>query len=125
MLVDSGRANRPQNIEPVVLRLWRQGFTINDGELRLYEDGKNKEFLDCITKGQLPPELRPEGGSMVQVNLEDHRHEEFKQSAAKIKPFAGKGHTLGSPTPNVNESPATTTILTSTNTGSNEENEKL
>lgn len=51
LLPESGRANRPQNIDPVILRLWRQGFTINDGELRLYEDKKNKEFLDCITKG--------------------------------------------------------------------------
>lgn len=50
LLPDAARS-RPQNAEPVVLRLWRQGFTINDGELRLYEDKKNKEFLDCVTKG--------------------------------------------------------------------------
>lgn len=50
-LPESGRGGRPQNIDPVILRLWRQGFTINDGELRLYEDKQNKEFLDCVTKG--------------------------------------------------------------------------
>lgn len=44
---------------------------------------------------QLPPELRQQGGNMVQVNMEDHRHEDFKPSASKAKPFAGKGHTLG------------------------------
>lgn len=44
---------------------------------------------------QLPPELRQQGGNMVQVNMEDHRHEDFKQSTSKSKPFAGKGHTLG------------------------------
>lgn len=32
---------------------------------------------------------------MVQLNMEDHRHEDFKPSASKVKPFAGKGHTLG------------------------------
>lgn len=32
---------------------------------------------------------------MVHVDLEDHRHEEYKRHAAKVKPFAGKGHTLG------------------------------
>lgn len=47
----SSRASRPQNIDPVILRLWRQGFTINDGELRTYDDDRNKEFLASITKG--------------------------------------------------------------------------
>lgn len=32
---------------------------------------------------------------MVQVNMEDHRHEDFKPTNPKIKPFTGKGHTLG------------------------------
>lgn len=32
---------------------------------------------------------------MVQVNMEDHRLEDFRPSASKVKPFAGKGHTLG------------------------------
>lgn len=44
---------------------------------------------------QLPPELRQQGGNMVQVNMEDHRNEDYKPSASKVKPFAGKGHTLG------------------------------
>lgn len=45
------RANRPQSIDPVILRLWRQGFTINEGELRTYDEKRNKEFLECIAKG--------------------------------------------------------------------------
>lgn len=44
---------------------------------------------------QLPPELRQQEGNMVQVNMEDHRHEDYQPTATKIKPFAGKGHTLG------------------------------
>lgn len=40
-----------QNADPIILRLWRQGFTINDSELRLYDDQKNKEFLEYITQG--------------------------------------------------------------------------
>lgn len=40
-----------ENMDPIILRLWRQGFTINDSELRLYEDQKNREFLEYITKG--------------------------------------------------------------------------
>lgn len=45
------RASRPQSIDPVILRLWRQGFTINEGELRTYDEKRNKEFLECIAKG--------------------------------------------------------------------------
>ncbi len=45
------RPNRPNNIDVVVLKLWRQGFSINDGELRNYEDPANKDFLGSIMKG--------------------------------------------------------------------------
>lgn len=38
---------------------------------------------------------------MVHVELEDHRHEEFIKPVQKVKPFAGKGHTLGSPAPEI------------------------
>lgn len=41
---------------------------------------------------ELPPELR-QAGNIVPVNMEDHRHEDFKPT--KCKPFSGKGHTLG------------------------------
>lgn len=62
---------------------------------------------------------------MVHVNMEDHRHEEYKPVAPKIKPFAGKGHTLGSPTPAVTDSSIASAIPSSTSSASNEENEKL
>lgn len=45
------RPSRPTNIEPVILKLWRQGFSINDGDLRSYEEQSNKEFLESIMKG--------------------------------------------------------------------------
>lgn len=45
------RPSRPTNIEPVTLKLWRQGFSINDGELRSYEEQSNKDFLDSIMNG--------------------------------------------------------------------------
>lgn len=44
---------------------------------------------------EIPIELRQQGGSMVHVDLEDHRNEEFKRTVNKAKPFGGKGHTLG------------------------------
>lgn len=50
-LADASASASRDNGDPIVLRLWRQGFTINDNELRLYEDQKNREFLEYITKG--------------------------------------------------------------------------
>lgn len=101
-LPQTARASRPQSIEPVVLKLWRQGFSINNGDLRQYEDPVNKEFLNSIKRGEIPNELRQLAGSgPVDFQLEDHRHEEFKRTQAKVQAFSGKGHTLGSPAPNV------------------------
>lgn len=96
-----GVRGRPANIQPVVLKLWRQGFSINDGELRSYEEPANKEFLESIMKGEIPAELRQQGGHMVHVDLEDHRHEDFVRTVPRVRAFAGRGHTLGSPAPEV------------------------
>lgn len=51
VLLSSTSSRATESMDPIILRLWRQGFTINDSELRLYEDQKNREFLEYITKG--------------------------------------------------------------------------
>lgn len=73
---------------------------------------------------QLPPELRPTDGNMVHVNMEDHRHEDYKPPAPTIKPFTGKGHTLGSPAPAVTDSSIASAIPSAASAANNEENEK-
>lgn len=35
----------------VILRLWSQGFTVDDQELRSYDDPDNKEFLQTVMRG--------------------------------------------------------------------------
>jgi UBX domain-containing protein 1 len=35
----------------VVLKLWREGFSVDDGELKRYDDPVNKEFFDSIRRG--------------------------------------------------------------------------
>ncbi|ELU16376.1 hypothetical protein CAPTEDRAFT_163460 [Capitella teleta] len=82
----------------VVLKLWQNGFSIDAGPLRLYQDPQNQEFLASIKKGEVPRELvRLAKGGEVNVNMEDHRGEEFSASAVKAKPFEGAGQRLGSP----------------------------
>ena len=35
----------------VVLKLWKKGFSVDDGPLRDYHDPANKQFLDSIHNG--------------------------------------------------------------------------
>ena len=57
-------SNRP---EQVPLRFYSNGFTVGDGELRKFDE--NKEFMDHIKRGEVPPELRSlsAGGRQVEV----------------------------------------------------------
>ncbi|XP_035662352.1 NSFL1 cofactor p47-like [Branchiostoma floridae] len=99
-------ASRRQE-KTIVLRMWKNGFTVDDGELRAYDDPANQEFLNSINKGEVPLELiRMCRGLEVALNLEDHRHEEWAPPRVAVKAFSGEGHKLGSPTPNVVSAPA-------------------
>ena len=84
-----------------MLKLWKNGFTVNDGPLRTFEDPKNKEFLSSIQRGELPHELvREADGGEVNLDMQDHRDEEFVPTKPKYVLF-NDGYKLGSPTPKV------------------------
>jgi len=89
--------------DTVTVRVFRQGFTIDDGELRSYEDPRNREFFESITHNEIPAELSKQGRTMVHVNVEDHMAEDYVKRAPKFKAFQGSGHTLGSPAPTMTE----------------------
>ncbi|XP_053620420.1 NSFL1 cofactor p47 isoform X2 [Plodia interpunctella] len=96
--VTPANASQPQpESRSVRLRLYREGFTVDDGPLRLYSDPGNAEFLFCIRQGEVPPELGHEGE--VRVSLEDRRLDECPRAASRAQAFSGKGQMLGSPTP--------------------------
>ncbi|XP_017776797.1 PREDICTED: NSFL1 cofactor p47 [Nicrophorus vespilloides] len=108
----------PSKPVQVTLKLWKEGFSIDDGALRMYTDPANQEFLTSVRRGEIPTELRRDV-SEVHVSMEDHRMETFAKKSERFsrKAFSGQGHTLGSPTPptigapldedrNVNESHA-------------------
>ncbi|XP_070134495.1 NSFL1 cofactor p47 [Drosophila bipectinata] len=92
-------AQSSENKPVVVLKLWSQGFSIDGGELRHYDDPQNKEFLETVMRGEIPQELL-EMGRMVNVDVEDHRHEDFKRQPVP-QTFKGSGQKLGSPVANV------------------------
>lgn len=57
--------NRPEQLP---LRFYSNGFTVGDGELRKFEE--NREFMEFIKRGEVPPELRnlSAGGRQIEVN---------------------------------------------------------
>ncbi|XP_011703900.1 PREDICTED: NSFL1 cofactor p47 isoform X2 [Wasmannia auropunctata] len=84
----------------IILKLWKDGFTINDSEIRSYEEAENRDFLDAIKRGEIPTEIRQQvQGAEVRLDMEDHRHETYVPPKTKVKAFSGKGHMLGSPSP--------------------------
>ncbi|XP_012233850.1 NSFL1 cofactor p47 isoform X2 [Linepithema humile] len=84
----------------ITLKLWKDGFTINDSEIRSYDEPENREFLAAIKRGEIPAEIRQQvQGAEVRLDMEDHRHEIYVPSKSKVKAFSGKGHMLGSPSP--------------------------
>ncbi|KAH9421214.1 NSFL1 cofactor p47 [Dermatophagoides pteronyssinus] len=90
---DSDDSNRD-----TTLKLWRDGFSIDDGPLRSYQDPSNAEFLASIRSGQIPRELSRGGRSEVHLKMEDHRTEEYQPPPKKpAKPFTGEGQRLGTP----------------------------
>ncbi|XP_014478815.1 PREDICTED: NSFL1 cofactor p47 [Dinoponera quadriceps] len=84
----------------ITLKLWKDGFTINDSEIRSYNEPENREFLAAVKRGEVPAEIRQQvQGADLRLDMEDHRHETYVPTKNKVKAFSGKGHMLGSPSP--------------------------
>lgn len=100
-------SNTQQDVH-VVLKLWKTGFSLDNGELRNYNDPGNANFLEAIRRGEIPLELRQRSrGGQVNLDMEDHRDEEFSKPKVAFKAFGGEGQKLGSATPELVSAPAT------------------
>uniref|UniRef100_A0A8C5S455 UBX domain protein 2A n=1 Tax=Laticauda laticaudata TaxID=8630 RepID=A0A8C5S455_LATLA len=85
-----------------IITLWKNGFTVNDGELRSYTDVANQRFLDSIKKGELPFELQKIcDKEEVDVKVDDKKDELYTSLKAVFHPFSGAGYRLGSATPRI------------------------
>ena len=114
----SGRTTPPDQAT-IVLKMWSNGFSLDDGPLRSFSDPENEEFLSSIKRGAIPRELvRAARGKQVSLNMEDHHTEEYVAPKRTIVAFSGAGHRLGAVTPETITSP-------SLDAGTVEENEKL
>ncbi|KAL6650863.1 hypothetical protein ACP70R_009788 [Stipagrostis hirtigluma subsp. patula] len=77
------------------IHLWTNGFSVDDGPLRDYEDPENADFIESIKKSQCPQELEPaDRSTAVHVNV-IKRYEDYKEPKRAPSPFQGVGRTLG------------------------------
>ncbi|ROV93584.1 hypothetical protein VMCG_08074 [Cytospora schulzeri] len=102
-IADSQVPRTPRSEElPVVTRtlhLWRDGFSIEDGSLRRYDDPQHAMDLQMIRTGRAPLHLMDvEHGQRCDVRLQQHE-EDWHQLPRIYRPFGGQGHRLGSPVP--------------------------
>ncbi|KAG6420416.1 hypothetical protein SASPL_116943 [Salvia splendens] len=85
----------PQTVVTHNITFWRNGFTIDDGPLRRFDDPANASFLESIAKSECPRELAPaDKRNAVHANL-TRREEDYKEPPKKSLPFQGVGRTLG------------------------------
>ena len=85
--------------EQRVLHLWRDGFSIDDGELRRFDDPEHAADLDMIRQRRAPLHLmNVSPNQTVDVKLEQH-NEDWHQLPRIYRPFGGQGRRLGSPVP--------------------------
>eukprot|EP00800_Vazella_pourtalesii_P006716 TRINITY_DN18808_c0_g1_i1.p1 TRINITY_DN18808_c0_g1~~TRINITY_DN18808_c0_g1_i1.p1 ORF type:complete len:369 (-),score=104.66 TRINITY_DN18808_c0_g1_i1:915-2021(-) len=99
------------------LRFYKDGFTVDDGELRKFDEPRSKQFMMAVSKGYIPDELVKEAnGQEVHLEMEDNRDEVYTPSKPKLQPFGGSGQRLGSIAPVVQTTPAPVTEPVSTET---------
>jgi UBX domain-containing protein 1 len=95
------RSQEPGPTQTRILHLWENGFSIEDGPLREFDDPQNAADLNMIRQGRAPLHLMGvRHDQPVDVQLIKH-DENYKPQPKVYKPFSGSGQRLGSPTPGV------------------------
>ncbi|XP_064476804.1 NSFL1 cofactor p47-like [Ornithodoros turicata] len=92
----------------MTLKMWSNGFSIDDGPLRHYDDVASRDFLQSIQRGEIPHELLMRATGEVNLNMEDHRHEDYIAPRRRVTAFEGEGHRLGTVLPGVVQKPPST-----------------
>lgn len=101
---DPRAAEPPQRVERI-LHFWRDGFSVDDGDLYRNDDPRNAELLQLIQQGRAPLRImNVQPGQEVDVEIKQH-DENYVKPKKKYKPFEGQGNRLGSPTPGVQSMP--------------------
>ncbi|KAI1505831.1 hypothetical protein F5X99DRAFT_218534 [Biscogniauxia marginata] len=114
-LTTSASRARPQTeqVQERTLHLWRDGFSIDDGELRRFNDPENADALRMIQQGRAPVHLmNVRYDEPLDVKLQQH-DENYRPLPKVYKPFGGEGRRLGSPVPGDSAAVSLPTVTTS------------
>ncbi|EME30264.1 NSFL1 cofactor p47 [Galdieria sulphuraria] len=76
------------------LTFYKNGFQVDEGPLREYDDPANQQFLREVESGYVPREMEEPGMGNVSINLVDKKDEEFVPPKPKVQPFTGRGYRL-------------------------------
>ncbi|TMS37524.1 hypothetical protein L596_004437 [Steinernema carpocapsae] len=76
----------------VSLNLWTNGFSIDDGPLRSFEEPQNRQFMTEMMQGKVPAELAVKYGPNLDLRMKQKGTEYVPP---KAKPFSGQGHVIG------------------------------
>uniref|UniRef100_A0A7I4YI49 UBX domain-containing protein 1 n=1 Tax=Haemonchus contortus TaxID=6289 RepID=A0A7I4YI49_HAECO len=96
----SGESESGEHEEVVVeLIMWENGFSIDDGPLRSFDDPASQQFLESIMQGRVPAEI---------LAAHPRRRIDFRMQKRsgpyeppKLKPFQGAGARLGAVVPEI------------------------
>ncbi|RBR23107.1 uncharacterized protein FIESC28_04102 [Fusarium coffeatum] len=91
-----------------VLHIWQDGFSIDDGDLRRFDDPANQADLALIRSGRAPLHLmNVQHDQPIDVKL--HQHETpYQPQPKQYRPFGGSGQRLGAVVPGAGESSSST-----------------
>lgn len=80
------------------ITLWKNGFQVDEGEFRPYDDPRNQQFMKELKDGFVPSEIRAKhkGKEPMDVGLDDKREEEFvPPPPPAYVAYSGSGITMG------------------------------
>jgi len=79
------------------ITVYRNGFTVDDGEFRSRDAPESIAFLSDLAQGVVPREIELEtGGKPIDVKLIDKREEDYVAPHVPYVAFSGEGNTMSS-----------------------------
>lgn len=77
-----------------VLTFYANGFRIDEGPLRTFDDPANETFLADVNRGVVPKEMEEPGVGDVSITLVDRKDVDYVEERPSVVPFSGGGQRL-------------------------------
>ena len=78
------------------LKVYKNGFILNDGEFRDIKEPSNKKFMEDVEKGYIPKELSKKGYTDLGIDMDDNRDSDYEPPVEekKFQAFSGIGQSV-------------------------------